>query len=875
MNKLVKRGVCLLLSALTVFSFGACDEGEGGNSLPSNSTSDNAQTQIYDTETRPVVFAIEPLDGNFNPFYATSGGDSEIVSMTQIGMLTTDENGDITCGEDQPTVVLSYEAEEKTLGGKQYTDYSFVIKNGIKFSDGQPLTIKDVLFNIYMYLDPAYTGSATLYSTDIVGLKSYQSQEEDADDEGSGDTNARYEAAADARELRLMDYLTKNNVAETDEIKEDIAKIKRYFEQDINETWTASQSGLEDIQKEYTYTEYWQVFFRNTLIDSPILDSSNQPMMEILVEADGVTPKLDENGKKQYRYITGFTKAGAPYELADGQIKKYDGSGYKQELVDDITAATDKKAFALDYVYKTYIGDENFLNKAGIEDVLSIFPTTSYNFYTDLVAAERLKEKTTMAVSTISGITTDTTEIEGETYDVLKIRINDIDPKAIYNFAFAVTPMHYYSGTYKGVDYVKEARDDTTGTKFGVKWSDKDFYDTVVGAASKSQLPVGAGVYKATDVNGATTGVTGGGFRDNGLVYFARNEYFETVGEGLSNAKIKYLRYSEVNSDTLLQALEAKNIDVGEPNATADNITRIGQLSHLGQRTVATNGYGYVGVNPRFVPDIEVRQAIMKAMDLTKCIDYYTDANASLLYRSMSYESWIWDHLPKTNAQYADLYKPYYAQALNNAAGRAEIKALVESAGWTMQGGVYYKGGKALDLTFTIAGSTTDHPAYKMFTAAETLLEQCGFKITVTTDNTALKKLATGQLQVWAAAWSSTVDPDMYQVYHKDSNATSIKNWGYDYIAEDKTEQFTYETQIIADLAVKIEEGREKSNKLERASIYAEALDMVMQLAVELPTYQRNDCVAYNKLVIDEDTLNAEPTAFAGVIDRIWELNYN
>ena len=37
------------------------------------------------------------------------------------------------------------------------TEYEFLIKKDIKFSDGTTLTIKDVLFNMYVYLDPAYT----------------------------------------------------------------------------------------------------------------------------------------------------------------------------------------------------------------------------------------------------------------------------------------------------------------------------------------------------------------------------------------------------------------------------------------------------------------------------------------------------------------------------------------------------------------------------------------------------------------------------------------------------------------------------------------------------------------------------------------------
>ena len=112
-----------------------------------------------DPEKDAVVFATDALDGNFNPFFATSGTDTTIIAQTQIGMLTTDEKGNAVCGEDYPTVVLDYKetmvegewnpetqkidnAKATSDGAKaDYTQYDFIIKNGIKFSDGKELTI--------------------------------------------------------------------------------------------------------------------------------------------------------------------------------------------------------------------------------------------------------------------------------------------------------------------------------------------------------------------------------------------------------------------------------------------------------------------------------------------------------------------------------------------------------------------------------------------------------------------------------------------------------------------------------------------------------------------------------------------------------------
>ena len=160
--------------------------------------------QNYDTETRAFSMSISTPDGVFNPYFSSSAYDSSIVGQTQIGMLSTDSKGNIVAGENEPCVAKDYsvtEAADKTI-----TTYEFLIKNGIKFSDGHDLTINDVLFNLYVYLDPAYTGNATIYSTDIVGLKNYRMQQtgETSDSSAFEET---FVAKAYARVLDNVDYV--------------------------------------------------------------------------------------------------------------------------------------------------------------------------------------------------------------------------------------------------------------------------------------------------------------------------------------------------------------------------------------------------------------------------------------------------------------------------------------------------------------------------------------------------------------------------------------------------------------------------------------------------------------------------------------------
>jgi peptide/nickel transport system substrate-binding protein len=85
------------------------------------------------------------------------------------------------------------------------------------------------------------------------------------------------------------------------------------------------------------------------------------------------------------------------------------------------------------------------------------------------------------------------------------------------------------------------------------------------------------------------------------------------------------------------------------------------------------------------------------------------------------------------------------------------------------------------------------------------------------------------------------------------------------------------EQQIIDELSVLIEQGRETTVEAERAEIYEDALDKVMELAVELPTYQRVTLYTFNSELLNPNTLNVGNglSAFAGPLVRIWEISFN
>ena len=873
-------------------------------------------------QTLPLVFGIDGADGVFNPYFSTASYDGEIVGMTQIGMLTA-EGTDYKYGDNYACVTKDLDITYIDASGKEtkkeasakYTRYDFLIKKGIKFSDGVDLTIKDVLFNLYLFLDTAYSGSSTIYSTDIVGLNKYRTGK---DDKGAMSTiDATATTNADSRIFRIYNWL--NNqilikeygsvgnipanagyVSGLDqykaEIESDIKAFIPYFQTEVKNDYDSAESSFKETCKEYAFNEVWELYLYNygkvkrkthagTSRYVKVDDAGN----EVSIEQEDANDALADNdpNKKTYRYKL-----------------DWDGTTYHDDFA-KLTTDEAKKDYAIKYIYKTTTGfeltedftiDYDKIEKDALRKAIYFGSASSSSLYTDIQLNEKTKiiaaaEGDKTGFKSIEGVkystqnsfrnekTKEYYDLDGD-YDVLSITINKVDPKAIWNFSFTVAPMHYYS--YDGAGDEGEW---CVNNNYGVKFNDPTFMNNVVKAPSKLGVPVGAGPYKASRETGLGNDLYPGKneFLNNNRVYYERNTYFDTLdgvenGGPIQNAKVKYFQYKIVNSSVLLQSLEKNEIDVGTPNATTENLNALNgaTMSHLTSKMVWTNGYGYVGINAGKIANVWLRRAIIKAMNTDMIMGYYkSDDLASIIYRPMSIQSWAY---PDSATTYSGKTRDNYdVDYIYDGTGR-EIVLMLAEHGYNVSADgskvISDPDGKAIEeMTFTIAGESDDHPAYQMFKNAQEVLKKIGITVNVQTDQFALKKLASGQLTVWAAAWGSTIDPDMYQVYHKDSTAGSTLNWGYREIKADRA-KYSYENQVIDELSALIDQGRATTTQNTRKTTYWEALDLVMELAVEMPTYQRRDLTVYNKNKIDTNTLNQNPTAFDGLFSKIWEVGY-
>ena len=826
--------------------------------------------------TDAFVVMTEQLDGLFNPFFSTSAPDGTIVAMTQIGMLGSKYvNGEVEVayGENEAVVVKDYDIVENS---DDTTTYTFVLKNGIKFSDGHPLTMEDVLFNYYVYLDPVYTGSNTLYSTDILGLSEYRTQtvgsaSDDSDNLITSQANSR----AQARVNELVNlFNSEMKASATKEVGYEAMKsaiqahkVSAGYQDAISNE--PSEITSEQLLADY---EYALELFREEL-EMDYLNAQESYVDEPYKSHEEFSDEI---------FCFMFAEGYVQVEYAEGADGKIDRTTIEKLTPSYPGTITDKDA-AVDYIFNDKIARQL--------DIILQYWATATTLTSEFAAKakevilhENVSDDGTLAVENISGIVslghtdaagstitvngTDykvasahnddgTVANEGE-YDVLQITIDGIDPKAIWNFALTVAPQHYY-GEGSSVPM------DIANNKFGVEFASFSFMTDIVQSTRNIKIPMGAGAYKATDSENSDT-PSESSFYMNNVVYFKANNNFETVGEGINNAKIEKLRYQIVSSQNAIASLENGTVHYISPALTTDNYEKLEALSSKGMVTLSTDqlGYGYIGVNSAKVNDINLRKAIMCAMNTSLALDYYRAGTASQVYWPMSLVSWAHpDGADRTDNgfDYPQLGTWSEDIAINN------IEKYMQEAGVSA-------GDSQLTVTFTIAGSSLqDHPTYKVFRDAAALLNSLGWDVEVVCDTQALTKINTGSLEVWAAAWSSALDPDMYQVYHKDSTATSTLAWGYNYL---KTSGTAEEMAILNELSDLIDAARETNDKAVRADLYQDAMEQVLELAVELPVYQRSVLYAFNSKVIKAESLpsSSEMNPYSSPLDRIWEVEF-
>ncbi|MBQ9030893.1 MAG: ABC transporter substrate-binding protein [Parasporobacterium sp.] len=181
MSKLRKL-LALVLAMAMILSLGAFTA--MAEEAPEEAPEAAAEETAEAGEDTPLVVGYSYFNSKFSPFFAETAYDQDVQNMTQLALLTSDRMGAI--------VYNGIEGETINYNGTDYTYYGpadcvvtenedgtvyydFTLRDDLVFSDGEPVTIDDVIFSMYVVCDPTYDGSATLFSQPIEGMEDYRS----------------------------------------------------------------------------------------------------------------------------------------------------------------------------------------------------------------------------------------------------------------------------------------------------------------------------------------------------------------------------------------------------------------------------------------------------------------------------------------------------------------------------------------------------------------------------------------------------------------------------------------------------------------------------------------------------------------------------
>ena len=169
----------LLAVAMTASLLASC----GVSSSGKKEDQSGKQSADASKDSGAMVFASDEFNAKFSPFFAETVSDTMVSDLVNVQLLQLDRTGSI--------ITKGIEGEKKEYNGKEYTYhgisdldikensdgtvfYDFKLKDGLKFSDGEPFTIDDVIFTMYVLADPTYDGNVTFFTLPIQGMDEYR-----------------------------------------------------------------------------------------------------------------------------------------------------------------------------------------------------------------------------------------------------------------------------------------------------------------------------------------------------------------------------------------------------------------------------------------------------------------------------------------------------------------------------------------------------------------------------------------------------------------------------------------------------------------------------------------------------------------------------
>ena len=197
------------------------------------------------------------------------------------------------------------------------------------------------------------------------------------------------------------------------------------------------------------------------------------------------------------------------------------------------------------------------------------------------------------------------------------------------------------------------------------------------------------------------------------------------------------------------------------------------------------------------------------------------------------------------------------------AAAKQAALGYFEAAGYTVADGkiTAAPAGGRMDAEVMVGGSGKgDHPSFMALTLASDALKEIGFNLIVSDMSNFAEMtnaINAGTADMFAMAWQATPDPDMFQIYHSEGGSAN-----YYAIYSDELDEL-------------VMEGRTNTDQAFRKAVYKEALDFIVDYAVEIPVYQRQNASIFSTQRVNADSIPQDLTTFYSYLNEIEKIQMN
>lgn len=816
------------------------------------------------TKTDTLVVGSGAFSGSTLPVFAGKEGDETAKSFSLSTLKYKNADTTRSASYEVPSVASDFRVyfadgkfnETKIKNAAEYTAARYVIKNGAKFSDGTPITADDVVFSLYLLLDPLSEWEGKADFENLLGYRDFA-----LGVKGISDLidEAKREISSSAEDDAIEKYLAASGEEFATRIRSYV--LDNYTSKGDISLYMIDSATPYEIKSNEAYANAYTMRMWNygAFIYEYQVSEAGDYVGTLTPEGDVVYKTTYDKAMSDDSYTTYVTDEDGTYTLSGGVFhelaKGEEGPRFAKVLKDGFVRLTRSAVTG----FRDAEGNAYTLSGTSYPSMSDFFKLMR-NAYTsngtfDYEAMERVEGVDDFSFSDDAAMNFALSSAEGDTpYSITGITRESSSEGDVITFYFCGSD---YYDAYNSDIYVLSAASCLNGYDVsrdtlsigGCPISSEAFFDHL-----KKVSTVSAGPYKVRDAK-------------DGEMHLAANEFFASLTSDGTLPETPYITVRDVSGKTLVEAFEngvaAYNLPIAKNSLSSldENVTPV---------YFPTPVYKYLMINPTEYKNIEVRRAIASTIDTS----VMTDNAHSAISRCIP--------------TYYDSYAGE-TPSLYDKTGESALTHFL-AAGYTQdeEGNLLDSTSKKASFTFTLTTEDKGTVAERMVKNASSILKSLGADCTVEFDAGLRGRVFSGSgASIYILGWDLSSGLSMYERYAYTSGSDASRACGVDRLFTfgqlDALGKITFggtdgvvRTSNQSDAVEEVDRAIVSSSaSTDREAVNASLINaerIISDLTFEIPLCEYNSVYLFDSDAVDLTSLPENMSIDHDPLSEVWKI---